>query len=1029
MPLPPPPPPGPLPPQLSPQSTTRTSSQPQSAADTPHEITRNTPRLMYIDFDLKIEKYSEVVSTFNTISSAASQPNQPRQGIISYALCKPKEKESETSNKLYFIETFLDLESQLSHLTENEGEAMVEMYSDQWIKARGGMAVGFSKDEENLKADLLLSLGLKFAESSREGNCIVNFETLNSKKYQKWPAIRPNMGMGALFEFRIKPKENINHQELITSCYDFMSFAPDMTLPLLTRLVVVSPWWSSNTKNESADIGMYLLTTSVENVKANFTRLGCEKVVSQCANIELIVTTEKKSGSLGQQSGDHLDDLLEYWEDSGIFCCEQREVVAGFLLNPCYTKNWSGIVEEYKKSVLQRVDDLLPFQVRYHPAKGTPEALLINAIPPKISSDNITVPLLHLLRKIAFISRHDNEVPIGMIYSQLSRLRNLLIVSKKINAIQEDSEVDEEFEDQFKSFLDFLNSLGYSIPPSGRVPIYFEGVEQLLSLLEKEYESDITKGVSARNFIHVPIPYMALQEIYHIGDIVTTKEIGALGGVCIGLLVIDSYYEPYRSLVGGRKFSFRLQLEAVLPISGEFVSVRFTHIFEEWKGEKLISQLPFQRCLEGSPEHLELIERSFHVESINTSTYSYHHYPASCFFPHLKGNSLGAASSGNSQRCSGRLVVDSARGIELGHSPANSNDNLGAEISVTIKLLKNVQRSMKGSSDSKLKSEKLQASGLRISSKLSKTRTLIAWPAVVAFSLTTKTWGHVLLDSLTSVTPSLDAWNQLVLPDRTKEMLLSMTASPMFPRYTYEDIVESKGGGVLFLLYGPPGTGKTLSVEALASKFGRPLYSISFAELGATVAELEERLTDVLALAATWKALVLLDEGDALVEKRQRGQFLLNSMTGVLLRLLESFDGALFITSNRASSFDPAALSRVTLAIKYEPLDDNARMKIWENTLLRIFKKERDEHGNFIKRDDSELRKIITKNFNLEELKTFGGSGRSVGAVMRLAIGLAHQRRCEMNQQVINDARLQFEAFSRDLKEDGALDYNETKQE
>ena len=40
-------------------------------------------------------------------------------------------------------------------------------------------------------------------------------------------------------------------------------------------------------------------------------------------------------------------------------------------------------------------------------------------------------------------------------------------------------------------------------------------------------------------------------------------------------------------------------------------------------------------------------------------------------------------------------------------------------------------------------------------------------------------------------------------------------------------------------------------------------------------------LQDVLSLAAHWDALVLLDEGDALVEKRSRGQLLLNSMTGL----------------------------------------------------------------------------------------------------------------------------------------------------
>ena len=86
------------------------------------------------------------------------------------------------------------------------------------------------------------------------------------------------------------------------------------------------------------------------------------------------------------------------------------------------------------------------------------------------------------------------------------------------------------------------------------------------------------------------------------------------------------------------------------------------------------------------------------------------------------------------------------------------------------------------------------------------------------------------------------------------------------------------------------------------------MYSISFAELGSTTAELEEKLTVTLQLAAHWGCLALLDEGDALVEKRKQGQLLLNSMTGVLLRLLETFEGSLFINSNRVASFDPAAL-------------------------------------------------------------------------------------------------------------------------
>ena len=139
-------------------------------------------------------------------------------------------------------------------------------------------------------------------------------------------------------------------------------------------------------------------------------------------------------------------------------------------------------------------------------------------------------------------------------------------------------------------------------------------------------------------------------------------------------------------------------------------------------------------------------------------------------------------------------------------------------------------------------------------------------------------------------------------------------------------------------MYGPPGSGKTLTVEALARFFGKPLYSISFAELGSTTAELEEKLTVTLQLASHWGCLALLDEGDALVEKRRQGQMLLNSMTGVLLRLLENFEGSLFINSNRVASFDPAALSRVTLAVKFVPLDQSGmRQGIKKRIVLPFF--------------------------------------------------------------------------------------------
>lgn len=160
---------------------------------------------------------------------------------------------------------------------------------------------------------------------------------------------------------------------------------------------------------------------------------------------------------------------------------------------------------------------------------------------------------------------------------------------------------------------------------------------------------------------------------------------------------------------------------------------------------------------------------------------------------------------------------------------------------------------------------------------------------------------------------------------------------------------------------------------------------------------------------------MLLDEGDALVEKRSRGQLLLNSMTGVLLRLLEGFDGSLFITSNRASSFDPAALSRITLAIRFEPLDAAAKAQVWTNMLARII-------GDADGLTPDVAAKQVGRDFDMPRLSNFSGSGRAVGAIIRLALGLCGQRRCRLSQVVLDDAIGVWSNFHDDLCDEGATE-------
>jgi len=55
----------------------------------------------------------------------------------------------------------------------------------------------------------------------------------------------------------------------------------------------------------------------------------------------------------------------------------------------------------------------------------------------------------------------------------------------------------------------------------------------------------------------------------------------------------------------------------------------------------------------------------------------------------------------------------------------------------------------------------------------------------------------------------------------------------------------------------------------------------------------------------------------------------MNAVVGVFLRVLEYFNGLLFLTTNRVDDIDEAIVSRCIALIKYNPPDAEARRRIW----------------------------------------------------------------------------------------------------
>lgn len=74
---------------------------------------------------------------------------------------------------------------------------------------------------------------------------------------------------------------------------------------------------------------------------------------------------------------------------------------------------------------------------------------------------------------------------------------------------------------------------------------------------------------------------------------------------------------------------------------------------------------------------------------------------------------------------------------------------------------------------------------------------------------------------------------------------------------------------------------------------------------------------------------MLIDEADAYVYKRENN-ILQNCIVGTFLRLLEYYNGVLFLTSNRVDIIDDAIMSRVTAHVKYVLPTNEESHELWK---------------------------------------------------------------------------------------------------
>ncbi|KAI1061794.1 hypothetical protein LB507_010656 [Fusarium sp. FIESC RH6] len=265
---------------------------------------------------------------------------------------------------------------------------------------------------------------------------------------------------------------------------------------------------------------------------------------------------------------------------------------------------------------------------------------------------------------------------------------------------------------------------------------------------------------------------------------------------------------------------------------------------------------------------------------------------------------------------------------------------------------------------------------------------LIASPVVLGFAFSEKQWLELAVSGVNEIKWNEKAWDSLVLEDGTKDLIKALVKSRKYhAANTIDDVIQGKGKGLVTVLHGPPGTGKTLTAEGIAELLQCPLYMASAGELGTDSRFLEAELQKILDICHAWGAILLLDEADVFLEKRNMHDIHRNALVSIFLRQLEYFQGILFLTTNRVETFDEAFQSRIHIALRYDNLDSKAKRTIFKMFLDRVQKLGKLKVEPLTEDD---LNALSKQDLNGREIKNVVGSAQDLAVNKGEALSIRH---------------------------------------
>ncbi|KAJ5150895.1 uncharacterized protein N7482_010147 [Penicillium canariense] len=268
---------------------------------------------------------------------------------------------------------------------------------------------------------------------------------------------------------------------------------------------------------------------------------------------------------------------------------------------------------------------------------------------------------------------------------------------------------------------------------------------------------------------------------------------------------------------------------------------------------------------------------------------------------------------------------------------------------------------------------------------------------VYGFVLRSRKWATFDIESISDVQYT-DGWQNLVINDSIKETVLAMVENHESIPSKSEgrgsslpsvDLIQGKGKGLIILLHGEPGVGKTSTAECVADHTKRPLFPVTCGDIGDNAEFVEKNLERNFQLAHKWGCVLLLDEADVFLKRRNDTDLPRNAIVSVFLRTLEYYSGILFLTTNRVGQIDRAFKSRIHVSLYYPKLDKKTSIQIWKNNIGRIRKEFEAQNPDFDIRE-KEIIQFAKDHFKDTKAKNLlNWNGRQIRNAFQTAVALA----------------------------------------